>query len=443
MDIPLSFSIPAIILLAIISAFFSATETSFLAVSRPRLQTLIKQGDRRAKRVQALLRNIEQIIGAILVCNNLINTLIATLTTAVFIQLFGEHGVVYASAVISIVIIVYVEVMPKLIAINNPLPVAMFLSRFIQIVAKLSRPVSQAVEQLAKTTLRLLGVSVASNTHFTNSIDELRGAIDLHQDTQHAGARAMLHSILDLNEVDVDEIMVHRQNVMMIDASLTMPQILQQIVKSPYTRMPVWQGNPDNIIGVVHAKNFLRAIQKKRQDIFKMNIADIASKPWFIPAATTLYEQLNAFREKKEHFAIVVDEYGSFLGIVTLEDIVEEIVGDINDELDVPPHGVWVGDKGEVYAVGTTTIRDLNRQFNWNLLDENAATIAGLILHEVRNIPKVGQQFAIQGFTMTILRRVKNQITLVQITLPESQPLLKENNEVTENTEWKNSSIAN
>jgi Mg2+/Co2+ transporter CorB len=420
MNIPIWLSISAVLVLAVLSAFFSATETSFMAVSRPRLQALIKQGNRQAKRVQILLKSIDKIIGTILVCNNLINTSIPILTTAIFTELFGEGGVIYlgAAAVSSVIIIVYVEVLPKLIAVNNPTPTAMFLARFIQMVEAIFWPVSKSVEVLAKTSLRMFGISVGPNAHFTNALDELRGAIDLHQDQKNAGARAMLHSILDLNEVDVDEIMVHRQNVVMIDASLPMPEVLELIVKSPYTRLPVWLDHPDNIIGVLHVKSFLRAIQKSRKDIMKMNVADLVSKPWFIPAATTLYEQLHAFREKKEHFAIVVDEYGSFLGIVTLEDIVEEIVGDINDEVDVPPTGVWTGKQGEIYAVGTTTIRDLNRQFNWNLPDEDAATIAGLILHEARNIPKVGQQFLIQNFTIKILRRVKNQITMVQIVPP-------------------------
>ncbi len=424
MDIPLSFSIPAVILLSVFSAFFSATETSFLAVSRPRLQTLIKQGNRKAKRVQILLKNIEKIIGTILVCNNLINTFIATLTAAVFIDLFGEQGVLYASAVSAVIIIVYVEVMPKLIAINNPLTVAMFLARFIQVVEKFFRPISRLVDILAKTTLKLFRVSMTSDAHFAHSDEELRGAIDLHQGSKSTGAKAMLHSILDLNEVDVDEIMVHRQNVAMIDGSLSMPEILDLIVKSPYTRLPVWQDHPDNIIGVLHAKSFLRAIKKTRKDIMKMNVAEIVNKPWFIPTSTTLYNQLHAFREKKEHFAIVVDEYGSYEGIVTLEDIVEEIVGDIHDELDLPPTGVFKDDEGKVLVVGTTTIRDLNRQFDWNLPDEDAPTIAGLILHEARNIPKVGQQFLIQNFLIKIMRRTKNQITLVQIEhyLPLAHP---------------------
>lgn len=421
MNIPLEISIPTIIILAVIAALFSATETSYLSVSRAQLQALIKQGHRSAKRVQGLLNNIENIIGTVLVFNNLINTIIATLTTAVFIELVGEGGLIYASASSAVLIIVYVEVMPKLIAINNPTAVSMFLSRFISVVEKIFRPISRSVDWLAKTTLRLCGVSVASTTHFTNSIDELRGAIDLHDDHNNIGYQAMLHSILDLNEVDVDEIMVHRQNVVMIDSSLNMADILDLIVKSPFTRLPVWRDQPDNIIGVLHVKSFLRSIQKSSKDVMQMNLDDIIIKPWFIPAATTLFEQLQAFRERKEHFSIVVDEYGSFLGIVTLEDIVEEIVGEINDEVDVSSRGISMGKQGEIYSVGTSTIRDLNRQFNWELPDDHASTIAGLILHETRTIPQVGQQFIIQNLVIKIMRRLRNQITLVQIT-PRPSP---------------------
>ena len=433
MDIPLLLAIPALIIMAVISAFFSATETSFLAVSKPRLQVLIKQGDKRAKRFQLLLKRIENIIGTVLMCNSALNAGITALTTAIFISLLGKHNVFYASSVATfvatILIVVYVEVMPKLIAINNPIAVALFLARFIQIVEIIFRPVSYTVEFIAKMTLRLFGISIATNAHFTNTIDELRGAIDLHHDKRSTGARAMLHSILDLNEVDVDEIMVHRQNVMMIDGNLGMAEILERLVQSPYTRLPVWQDQPDNIIGLLHVKSFLRAIQKSRKDLAKMDVKQLMGKPWFIPAATTLYEQLNAFRQKKEHFAIVVDEYGSFLGIVTLEDIVEEIVGDINDELDMSNHDMWMGALNEVYTLGSTTIRDLNRRFGWDLPDEDAATIAGLILHESRTIPKINQQFIVQDFIIKVIRRTRNQITLLQIKQRQQGDMLKTHDE--------------
>lgn len=433
MDIPLLLAIPVLIVMAIVSAFFSATETSFLAVSKPRLQVLIKQGDKRAKHFQVLIKRIEKIIGTVLMCNSALNAGITSLMTAIFISLIGQHNVIYASSIATLVatvlIVVYVEVMPKLIAIHNPMAVALFLARFINTVEIIFRPISYTVEFIAKMTLRLFKISIGSNAHFTNSIDELRGAIDLHHDKRSSGARAMLHSILDLNEVDVDEVMVHRQNVMMIDGNLDMVEVLERLVESPFTRLPVWQDQPDNIIGLLHVKSFLRAIQKSRKDLAKMKVTELMSKPWFIPAATTLYEQLHAFRQKKEHFAIVVDEYGSFLGIVTLEDIVEEIVGDINDELDMSPHGMWMGASNEVYTIGSTTIRDLNRRFHWDLPDEDAATIAGLVLHEARTIPKIGQQFIVQDFIIKVIRRNRNQIILLQIQRRVSSSTAKSNDE--------------
>jgi Mg2+/Co2+ transporter CorB len=225
----------------------------------------------------------------------------------------------------------------------------------------------------------------------------------------------MLRSILDLTEVEVGEIMIHRKNVSMIDAGAPTDVIVGQVLSSPYTRIPLWRGEPDNIIAVIHAKALLRAVRSEssREDI---DVVALAAKPWFVPDSTTLLDQLQAFRRRREHFALVVDEYGTFMGIVTLEDILEEIVGDIVDEHDIPAPGVVRQPDGSYIVQGSVTIRDLNRRFDWSLPDHDAATIAGLVLHEVRRIPEVGQAFMFYGMRFEILRRHRHQITSIRIT---------------------------
>lgn len=381
---------------------------------------MAKNGNKRAKALQALQKKMEKVIGTILLCNNMVNIVAAAIASQLFTDLFGDAGVAYASAFMTVLIVVYAEIVPKFFAINNPIRIALFLTPLIRLIATFMHPIVSMLEWMGKKSLGLVGVSVSKSAHFSTSLDELRGAIDLHHSPVMPGdARAMLHSILDLGEVDVDEIMIHRQNVMMIDASLSVPNILDAVVKSPYTRIPLYQGNPDNIIGVLHVKAFLRGIQKHLKSLDKVDVISLANKPWFIPETTSLGEQLQAFRNRKEHFAIVVDEYGAFMGIVTLEDIVEEIVGDISDELDLNLSGVWSMKNGDVFAVGTTTLRDLNRQFGWDLPDDEASTIAGLLLHESHTIPQMGQRFRIENLTLKVMRRIRNQITLVRITCHE------------------------
>jgi Mg2+/Co2+ transporter CorB len=270
---------------------------------------------------------------------------------------------------------------------------------------------------LARQTLALFGVRPENTDNLYASLDELKGVIDLHQgpgqDVQHE--RAMLKGILDLGSVQVGEIMVHRKNVTMLNADDSLSTIVDQILSCPFTRLPLWRGNPDNIVGIINAKALLRAVRYHPGDLDGLDIMTIANKPWFVPESTDLLEQLHAFRRRREHFSLVVDEYGSLMGIVTLEDILEEIVGDIDDEHDITVRGVRPQKDGSYIVDGSVTIRDLNRQFEWDLPDETAATVAGLLLYEFRMIPEVGQVFVLDNFRFEVLRRQKNQISLVKI----------------------------
>lgn len=256
-------------------------------------------------------------------------------------------------------------------------------------------------------------------------VDELRGAIEQHSGGDNETVeearreRAMLRSILELADVTVAEIMTHRRHLAAVDAGQTPGRILDEVLASPYTRLPLWKDNPDNIIGVVHAKALAREARAQTH-LDELDVAAHASRPWFIPDSTTLLDQLQAFRERREHFALVVDEYGALMGVVTLEDILEEIVGDIVDELDVQVAGVRRQPNGACIVDGWVTIRDLNREFEWRLPDDQASTIAGLVLHEARAIPDIGQTFSFYGFRFDILRRQRHQITSIRVTPPST-----------------------
>jgi len=251
---------------------------------------------------------------------------------------------------------------------------------------------------------------------------ELRGAIEVHATQDEVREeRRMLRSILELGDVEVGEVMTHRKNMVTLDADLPPEDIVDQILGSPYTRIPLWRNDHDNIIGVVHAKDVLRAIRALGGEVNKLDVSELASKPWFIPDSTTLLEQLEAFKARREHFALVVDEYGALMGVVTLEDILEEIVGDIVDEHDISVAGVRPQTDGSFVVDGTVTIRDLNRQFEWRLPDDQATTIAGLLLHESRQIPTAGQVFRFHGFRFEVVRRHRNQITSIRLTPPQAE----------------------
>ncbi|MEE9140583.1 MAG: HlyC/CorC family transporter [Alphaproteobacteria bacterium] len=413
-------SIAAILGLLVLSAYFSGSETALTAASKPRIHFLAKQGNSRAQIVRGLAEHKERLIGTILLANNLVNILASAIATSVLIGFFGDTGVAYATVVMTLLILIFAEVLPKTYAINKADRTALAVAPTMRpLVAALS-PFTHAVQMVVKGMLRLFGVDTTADIGMT-SADALRGAIDLHagpgEEIKHE--RAMLRSILDLDQVEVGEIMVHRKDVTAIDAGQAASAIVEQVVASPYTRIPLWRGEPDNIVGVLHAKRLFEAVHERGGDVTGLDIPALATEPWFIPESTSLIHQLHAFRRRREHFALVVDEYGSLMGIVTLEDILEEIVGDIADEYDVIAAGIRPQPDGSVVVSGDVTIRDLNRRFDWPLPDEEAATIAGLVLHEARQIPEIGQVFNFYGFRFEVLRRKRNQITSIRITRPQ------------------------
>ncbi len=417
---PLLIVLSAIFLLLLLSAFFSGSETALTAASRPLMHQMEQNGNQKAGIVNRLLGNTDRLIGSILLGNNLVNIFASALATSALITMFGEAGVVYATLGMTLLVLIFAEILPKTFAYRNANKVALWIAPVINTLVIVFSPVTRAMQFVVQITLRLFGADPEFKEGLGPSSEALRGAIELHrgEGTEVRHERAMLRSILDLAEVDVGEIMTHRKNVTMIDADDPPDGVVAQVLASPFTRIPIWRGEPDNILGVIHAKALLRAVKAMEGKLEGLDVEELAADPWFVPESTSLLDQLQAFRRRREHFALVVDEYGSLMGIVTLEDILEEIVGEIADEHDVDVPGVIRQPDGSYVVQGTVTIRDLNRRFEWGLPDEEAATVAGLVLHEARRIPDIGQAFNFHDLRFEILRRLRNQITAIRITPP-------------------------
>ena len=415
-------SLAGIAVLLVLSAFFSGSETALTAASRPRLHHLERKGNRRAKVASHLFENRERLIGTILLGNNAVNILASALATSVLIGLVGEAGVAYATIAMTLLILIFAEILPKTYAFRHADRIALAVAPVMRMLVFLLAPIVEVIQIIVRATLGLFGAGQTTYAARDAAEEELRGTISLHayEGVLIKRERDMLHGILDLGDVEVDEIMIHRKNMVTVNADDSPESIVRTVLESPHTRIPLWRDEPDNIVGVLHAKDLLRALRSRDDDLGNIDVMAIASEPWFIPETTTLRRQLNAFRQRRTHFALVIDEYGALLGLVTLEDILEEIVGEISDEHDVSLHGVVPQGEGSYLVPGTTTIRDLNRELDWNLPDEEAATIAGLVIHEAQQIPQVGQRFGFYGFRFQIVRRQRNQITLLRVTPPHT-----------------------
>jgi Mg2+/Co2+ transporter CorB len=408
--------IVSIIILLACSSFFSGCETAITAASRAKIHHLAKEGNSRAEIIHELQTQLGLVISVLLTFNTLLNAGAVSLATGLLITWFGQEGMAMASLIMGILILIYAEVMPKMAALVSPERLLLFAAPFLRFIFRLFKPFNNLINTFSRYNLKLFGLHVREASLYA-SIEEIRGVIDLHkgpgQDVAHE--RAMLKSILDLGSVQVGEIMIHRKNVSTINADEPLEKIVDYVLASPFTRLPIWQDDPENIVGVVNAKALLRTVRAHKGNIENLHIKDIATAPWFVPESTDLLEQLQAFRQRHEHFAVVVDEYGALMGIVTLEDILEEIVGDISDEHDIAVRGVRPQADGSYVIDGSVTIRDLNRQFDWNLPDEEASTIAGLLLYHFRMIPDAGQTFILGAFRFEVMRRQRNQVTLIRL----------------------------
>jgi Mg2+/Co2+ transporter CorB len=401
----------------LVSAFFAASETALTGASRASMLRLSKQGNQDASIVSSFSAVRERLIGAVLLGNNIANIGASALATGIFTAWFGEVGVLYATGVMTVLVVIFAEVLPKTIAINAPDRVALLVARPMKNMVFLLGPLLSVVEVIVRFLLRLIGIKADHNQPILSPFERLRGAVDLlhHEGKVEKQDRDMLGGLLDLRELEVSDVMVHRTEMVMINADLPAEELVREVLATEYTRIPLWRDKPENIVGVLHAKDLLRAIRAADGDTSKIDVSTIMLPPWFVPEMRPVSEQLKAFRRRKTHFALVVDEYGEVEGMVTLEDILEEIVGDISDEHDVVVAGVRAQPDGSVVVDGSVPIRDLNRAMDWRLPDQEATTVAGLVIHEARSIPDRGQSFTFHGFRFRVLRRERNRITALRI----------------------------
>ncbi|MEJ6394692.1 HlyC/CorC family transporter [Gymnodinialimonas sp. 2305UL16-5] len=415
-----------IALLLVCSGFFSGSETALTAASRGKLRSMADKGDwgsRGAQRALDLKEDNERLIGGILLGNNLVNILATSLATALFTAILGEGGVALATLVMTALVLIFAEVLPKTYAINNAETAAARIARPIGLIIAIMAPVVAVVRVLVRGVLRLFGLRIEAGANMLSVQEEIIGALSIgHQEgSVEKEHRDRLLGALDLHERTVEEIMLHRSGIEMIDADAAPEQILSQALQSPHTRLPVFKDDQENIMGVVHAKDLLRVIDRltRGEDapgLAGFDIADVAMKPYFVPETTTLDDQMRQFLRRHTHFALVVDEYGALRGLITLEDILEEIVGEITDEFDVEDAQVLRPDGAGNYLIdGGMTIRDLNRAADWALPDEEANTVAGLVIHEAQTIPVPGQCFAFHGFRFEVAEREANRLTKLKI----------------------------
>lgn len=416
--------VPTLILLLGLSGLISGAETAMTAASRGRLHQLERDGDRAAARVNRLLADQENMIGAILLSNNVLNIGASALTTAVFSTAFpGALGVLLSTGVMTVLIVVFGEILPKTLAIARADDVARFLSIPTTWVVRIFGPLARAAQFIVRKTLQPFGIRLDAGTDVLAAHEEIRGAVEYHhsEGTVESGDRQMLGGVLDLADLTVADVMVHRRRMDMLDADLPSSELVAQALASRHTRIPLYRGSPDEIVGVLHAKDLLRALAEVGGRSDDLDVGAVAREPWFIPDTTNLKDQLTAFRQRRAHFAMVVDEYGALQGLVTLEDILEEIVGDIEDEHDRPVQGIRKQADGSVVVDGSVPVRDLNRAMDWQLPDDEWVTVAGLVIHNAQTIPDAGQTFIFYGHRFGVLRRQRHQITAIRISPPLDQ----------------------
>ncbi len=427
MTISIGLSLIAIIILIALSAFFNLSETALTAASRARMHSLEEDGNKKAKLVNTVLASPEKMIGSVLLGNTLVDVLAAALAANLAVELYGDVGVAYATAIVTILIVIFAAVLPKTYALAYSDRVALVVAPIMRGVIYILTPFTKAIEFVVRQLLKLTPGKSDDDANILAAHEEIRGTIDLQakEGTVAKGDANMLGGVLDLGDLQVADIMVHRTKMETINADDSPAVVLEELLKSQYTRAPVWRDEPENIVGVLHTKDLLAALGRSGWDPSKLDIMSFATQPWFVPDTTSLKDQLNQFLKKKAQMALVVDEYGEVQGLITLEDILEEIVGQIADEHDTQETHVRVQPDGTVNVDGTVAIRDLNRQMDWDLPDDEATTIAGLVIHEAQTIPEPGQQFTFHGYRFEILRKSRNKITALRIK-PVPKPVTED-----------------
>ena len=412
------FTTIAIVLVLIgLNAFFSLAETALTAASKAKMTSLEKDGDKKAARVNKLLEERASMIGAILLGSNLVTIAASAIATTILTKEYGPAGAAISTVVLTPLLLIFGEVLPKSMAINDADEISRSVSFPVKIMVKLLSPIMYLLTGFVALLMKLMGIQGEVYTT-EQALAEIRGVVELGRQSGHLekSDQDRLGGVLDLKDLDVSDVMVHRKSLKTLDIDLPPREIINQIIGTVHSRIPLYQDEPENIVGVLHTKDVLKAVAENNGNLDVVDIKAIMTKPWFVPDTTPLQEQLEAFQKKRNHFAIVVDEYGMLQGLVTLEDVLEEIVGEISDEHDIAKQGIRPQPDGSINVDGWVPIRDVNRAMDWELPDEDAVTVAGLVIHEAQTIPNVGQSFSFHGFRFLVLRRQRNQVLALRVT---------------------------
>lgn len=422
MDPVLGFLIIVVIVLLILSAFFSGSETALMSVSRPKLYTLEEEGSKSAKRVNKIISNPEKLLTTILLGNNLVNIGASALTTGVFIKLFGEVGMAWATIIMTILVLIFAEVLPKTLANRWPEKTSFIVSFPIGFLIKILTPFTWVISKITRGFMKLIRINPDETGNFGR--EDLKGAISmgLINNVVDNEKHRMLDSILDIAHLNVEDVMIHRSAVDSINIELSDDDIFKHIAASPHSRLPVWKENSDNIIGVLHVKDYYRSYYKSLADKQKFILEDLINEPYFVPETVKIYDQLTEFKENRSHMALVVDEYGDLQGVVTLEDLLEEIVGEIEDEHDQDEKEFTKEDNGSVLISGRFPVHQANREFDWSLPeDEDAVTVGGLLTEISQHIPLVGERIVIDNLEFRIMAKKRQSIMKVRVKVLENK----------------------
>ena len=404
-----------IIFLILLSGFLSGSETAITATSKARIISKLKKGTKRAEYVKKIIDNKDKVISSLLLSNNLVNILASSLATAFFYDLFGVTGIFYATLLMTFLLVIFAEVLPKTYAINKPTRSALMIGPIIFYLNKILTPFVFVINKIVTILINKKEINDKKLSD-EQSEEELQGVIDLYEtsnpDSEHE--KEMLQSILTLNDTTVEEIFTHRRNIYSINIDLPLSEIIKMINRSRFTRIPFWKNNPENIIGLLNIRSL--NIDMKNHLNNKKIILEKIVKPWFIPSSTNLLDQLVEFKKKKEHLAFVVDEYGELLGIISLEDIIEEIVGEIVDEIDAPEKKFLLNSKGIIVAEGNQNIKDLYKEFDLDVPEIESSTIAGHVMDLAKKIPLYGETVKDNKFKYKITSHSRKQILRLEIT---------------------------
>jgi Mg2+/Co2+ transporter CorB len=417
MSLEIGLTLAVILALVLLSAFFKGSETALTAVSHGRMHFLQREGNRRARLVNQLLAAPEKTIAAVLLGNTLVDVLASAIASSLAVALVGPAGVAYAAGIMTMVIVVFAAVLPKTFAITAADDSALLLAPAMRAIVAILTPFTMAIEFVVRQLLKLTPSTKDDAAKILAAHKELRGALDLStkQGAVAKGVANMLGGVLDLGGLHVSDIMVHRTKMESVNVDEPPQRILDEVLTTQYTRVPIWKDEPENIVGILHTKDLLSALGGLNWDVAKLDVMSLSQKPWFVPETTSVKEQLNEFLKRKAQLALVVDEYGEVQGLITLEDILEEIVGQIADEHDSHETAIRPQADGTVNVDGSLPIRDLNRHMDWDLPEREATTIAGLVIHEAQTIPEPGQAFTFYGYRFEILRKSRNKITALRI----------------------------